>query len=330
MAIKVDFYCIRRFVSSCALGAALLSGVFPTPAVSEFRTNQNVVLSSAHPGQPLQKAPSHVALSKKNSILRQPYRGWGYLVAKLRQDGVSENLLRAVYLDHRMPPASFIPFSLRPRETNALYSNFLANSTLQIGRNFLVQNKQAFEAAENAFKVNRHVIAAILLIETHAGRVTGKNLVIERLSRLASIGEPTNLLLNYRKLSAEDPSVTMQEVKARADYLEETFYPEVRALFDIARRKGNDILTLRGSSAGAFGMPQFLPSNFLKFGIDANRDGLVSLFHDSDAIWSTANFLSHFGWSDQAPEAEKRKVLWKYNHSDAYIDAALAVASRLP
>lgn len=303
------------------------------PALAEVSQSHNVVLSSTRVAKSGAEKKSSVSrrvqLSHKGESLSQPFRGWAYLAEKLRQDGISESQIRAVYSDPRMPRFSFIPFKLRPREPHSMYKNFRSEDKLKVGREFLGRNARTFGQAEKIFGVNRHVVAAIILIESHAGRVFGRELVINRLSRLASIAEPTNILLNYRQLSAEDPDVTFDAVKQRAEYLEDTFYPEVRALFKLRRERQVDLFTLRGSSAGAFGMPQFLPTSFLRFGVDGNRDGTVSLFQEADAIWSTANFLSHFGWRDGANIDHKRRVLWKYNRSEAYVDTALDVAEQL-
>ena len=115
----------------------------------------------------------------------------------------------------------------------------------------------------------------------------------------------------------------------RAAYLEREFYPELRTLLDLGLKKKFNLLKLRGSTAGAFGLPQFLPSSYVRFGYDGNGDGKVDLFNVADAIHSASNFLKGSGWSDDLPEAEKRKVIWKYNHSDAYIDTVLGIAAKL-
>lgn len=319
-----------RALAVAASSYTLLSASLQLEARAEVSQQQNIVLSSAHTSTPQTKvAPKHLSAPKQNSSRTPPYRGWVYLADKLLQDGVHESEIRSVFLDPRMPRFSFISFKLQPREHSAMYENFRKEATLQIARDFLAKNKETFLQAEKVFKVNRYIIAAILLVETHAGKATGKELVVNRLARLASISEPENVTQNFEILAKENPKVSFRQVQERAEYLEDTFYPEIRALFELRRKRGVDILALRGSSAGAFGMPQFLPSSYLKFGVDANRDGRISLFHDADAIWSTANYLAQFGWRDSAPDAEKRKVLWKYNHSDAYIDTALDVADRL-
>lgn len=312
--------------------AALFASVTCYPlagAVAEAGDKQNVVLPTAGTLGADIRASRRLSLTKSGSPIHAPYRGWSYLAQKLRQEGISEQAIRAVYYDKRMPYFSFIPFALSPREGHAMYRRFLQEQTLQVGRSFLKRHEYTFQKAEKSFRVSRYVVAALLLIETHVGKNTGKDLVINRLSRLASVGDPDNLVLNYQRLAKEDPTVTIEAVQARAQYLEDTFFPEVRALFEMKLEKRMNLFELRGSSAGAFGLPQFLPSNFLRFGVDANRDGVTSLFHEEDAILSTANFLSHHGWHDDAPKEEQRKVLWKYNRSDAYVEAAINVAERL-
>jgi len=52
-----------------------------------------------------------------------------------------------------------------------------------------------------------------------------------------------------------------------------------------------------GSWAGAMGAVQFMPTNVLAYGVDANKDGKVNLWDDKEDIYaSAANFLSKLGW----------------------------------
>lgn len=52
----------------------------------------------------------------------------------------------------------------------------------------------------------------------------------------------------------------------------------------------------RGAKHGELGHTQFLPGNALTYGVDANRDGRVDFYDQSDALASTANFLRQKGW----------------------------------
>lgn len=274
-----------------------------------------------------------VTLSKVSSQAKSgdvgDYRGWDYLVNKLIKDGIPKSEIDAIYKDTRMPLYTTVYFKLAPRESVDIYSGFRKKMKLDSAKDFIHLNQEIFEEAEKKYKVNRYVIASIMLVESHFGNHTGNNLVINRLSRVGSIAEPNNVYKNYTKLKKETPSVTFEQVKARAHYLEEKFYPEVLAVIEIARRLEIDPLSIKGSSAGAFGIPQFLPSTFLRYGIDGNKDGRVSLFRYEDAVFSTANYLLHSGWDDTASLQEKEGVIWKYNQSEAYVDTILAIADDL-
>jgi len=256
-------------------------------------------------------------------------RGWDYLADRLIRDGFSPGTITALFQDRRMPWFTEIPFAVAPREGHHMYAGFNSKSRIEQARSFLEKYSTEFERAEDRFKVSRYAVAALLMIETGFGRNTGKEIVLYRLARLASAADPENAKRNYERLRKTDPTVTLEAVIARAKYLEETFYPEVGAVLQIAREEQFDPLGLRGSSAGAFGIPQFLPTSYLRFARDHNDDGRIDLFHESDAIASTANFLAHFGWDDEASDEVKRAVIWKYNHSEAYVDTALSIKKTL-
>ena len=95
----------------------------------------------------------------------------------------------------------------------------------------------------------------------------------------------------------------------RSQTLEDMFYPEVKATFDVAVRLQTDPLEIRGSGSGAFGIPQFLPRSYLWFGVDGDRDGRVSLYDPEDAIPSCARYLQHYGWSPEMSRDGQRRVI---------------------
>ncbi|MCB0339533.1 MAG: lytic murein transglycosylase, partial [Bdellovibrionales bacterium] len=205
----------------------------------------------------------------------------------------------------------------------------LSETKIREAKNCLNAHRQHFQDAEKAFHVPKSVLASILLVETHCGKVTGKSVIFHRLSRLASVRDPQNIKENFKRLQRSDPSVKISDVENRAIYLENTFLPEVSALLQLARLLGYNIFGFRGSDSGAFGIPQFLPSSYLRFGVDGDNDNKVSLYTPADAIWSAANFLSHYGWDITQPPQANRNVLLKYNKSDPYVDTILALAKRI-
>ena len=264
---------------------------------------------------------------EQNPLEHAPYRGWRFIVEKLQQRGVPHSRLEETFNDPRMPAFSLITFKLKPIEVADSYKHFRSAEKLKEGREFLARYASAFRETSARFDVTPAVITAILLVETHFGENTGKELVLNRLARVSSVGEPDTLWKNYERLNREDPSITIDQVRDRAAYLEDTFLPEVVALFTMTEREHIDIFSLRGSIAGAFGIPQFLPSSYLNYGADGNGDSSISLFNILDAIASTASFLHHYGWQAARTEEQRRAVVWNYNHSNAYVDTIFWLAN---
>ncbi len=257
------------------------------------------------------------------------YNGWHSLAEKLKKDGFSDEELKAVFNDERMQPFSFVSFSLVPHESYDQYQSHYRPHKIKVGKECLSRYKDYFKQASERFHVAPNVIASVMLIETFCGRFTGNTPIFGRLARLANIDDPENLQHNFKRHHELDASVTFEDSKNRAAYLVNTFYPEILALFKISKDTGSDVFEIKGSVAGAFGLTQFLPSSFLKFGIDGDNNGTISLFTPADAISSTAHFLSSYGWDDSASRDEKKRIIWKYNHSEAYVDTILNVADLL-
>jgi len=263
------------------------------------------------------------------TFLTEDFRGWNFLVARLHQSGVDEQILRDIYQDSRMPKFSWVTFRLQPREPQDIYQGFFRADRIKLANDFISSNRALLSAAEDRFGVSACVISSILLVETQFGRITGRELVINRLSRLAGVRDPENLKENFRILSGDDSTVTFEQVQDRAQYLEDTFLPEVIALITKSNKLGQEVFDFRGSRAGAMGIPQFLPGSYLRFGVDGSGNGAVSLFDMQDAVFSVANYLRHFGWRPGIDNDTKREAIWNYNRSDAYIDTVLRVSEML-
>ncbi len=81
----------------------------------------------------------------------------------------------------------------------------------------------------------------------------------------------------------------------------EFFRDELEQALLLARHEKIDPFSLLGSFAGAVGMPQFMPSSVLQFGVDYDGDGLIDLRNSpADVIGSVANFLAKHGWQAAA------------------------------
>lgn len=258
-----------------------------------------------------------------------PENGWGRLMRRLEKDGVSPQQVQAIYLSSQMPEFRRVAFKLNPQESPHIYAGHTSAVRIDRAATFLKTYEQTFKKAERDTGVDYHLVAAIISVESDCGLNFGRQLVVNRLSRLANIAEESNLDYVFAKLKADDNSVTRQQVAQRAFVLEEIFYPQVLALFQLAQKQKISILGLRGSTAGGIGYPQFLPLPWKTFGKDGNRDGVVSLFQPEDAILSCAEYLKKYGWKPGASESEQYEALRAYNNSRAYADAVFRVRDLL-
>jgi murein DD-endopeptidase MepM/ murein hydrolase activator NlpD len=78
------------------------------------------------------------------------------------------------------------------------------------------------------------------------------------------------------------------------------------------------------SSAGAIGWMQFMPSTWLRWGTDANGDGVADPWNPDDAIFSAARYLAAAGGG-----SDLYRAVYAYNHADWYVQEVLGLADTL-
>jgi murein DD-endopeptidase MepM/ murein hydrolase activator NlpD len=76
------------------------------------------------------------------------------------------------------------------------------------------------------------------------------------------------------------------------------------------------------SSAGAIGWMQFMPSTWMRWGVDANGDGVADPWNASDAIFSAARYLAAAGAS-----TDLSRAVYAYNHAGWYVNEVLSLAN---
>ena len=85
----------------------------------------------------------------------------------------------------------------------------------------------------------------------------------------------------------------------------ELFQGELIAALQIVQRGDLPLRDLIGAFAGEIGQTQFLPSSYIKYGVDFDGNGHVDLRHSvPDVLASTANLLKTAGWKAGAPYGE--------------------------
>ena len=62
---------------------------------------------------------------------------------------------------------------------------------------------------------------------------------------------------------------------------------------------------------------------------DGNQDGVIDLFTHADAMASIASFLKRYGWKPGIETEKAKKVIYRYNHSDYYVNTILKISELL-
>jgi murein DD-endopeptidase MepM/ murein hydrolase activator NlpD len=75
------------------------------------------------------------------------------------------------------------------------------------------------------------------------------------------------------------------------------------------------------SSAGAIGWMQFMPSTWLRWGVDADGNGIADPWNATDAIFSAARYLAASGG-----QTDISRAVFSYNHADWYVREVLDLA----
>jgi lytic murein transglycosylase len=113
----------------------------------------------------------------------------------------------------------------------------------------------------------------------------------------------------------------------------ELFQTELIAALQIVQRGDLPLRDLIGAYAGEIGQTQFLPSSYIKYGVDYDGNGRVDLRHSvPDVLASTANMLKANGWRDGAPFGEGTanfEVMREWNRSEVYRRTIVLFAQRL-
>ncbi len=164
----------------------------------------------------------------------------------------------------------------------ALYrSRFIDPVRTRAGVKFWQANADALQRAQDETGVPAEIIVGIIGVETIYGQQIGTYRVMDALTTLAF-----------------DFPQTHPRAKERSAF----FLSELEEFLALTARTHTSPLALRGSYAGAMGMPQFMPSSWVKYAIDFDGDGRVDLFNSSaDVIGSVANYFKVFGWRRDMP-----------------------------
>ncbi len=169
---------------------------------------------------------------------------------------------------------------------------FINSRRIAGGVAFWNSHAATLERARKEFGIPEEIITAVIGVETTYGVQTGRHRVLDALTTLA---------FDYPK---------------RAKF----FRDELEQYLLLGREQDADVVNIRGSYAGAIGIPQFMPSSYRRYALDFDGDGRADLSGSAaDAIGSVANYLKSFGW-----ETERAVVVPALVNGENYREALFA------
>jgi lytic murein transglycosylase len=187
--------------------------------------------------------------------------------------GISPNVVSQAFAGVTLDQA-VLQFDRRQRYTfNKTFEQYVSTRVgpgrIKTGRFMMQKNASLLSRIEQRFGVPPQIIVAIWGLETDFGKGDmGKRPVIKTLATLAH---------DCRR--------------------SELFQGELLAALKIVQRGDLRLDDLVGAFAGEIGQTQFLPSSYIKYGVDFDGNGHVDLRHSvPDVLASTANLLHTSGF----------------------------------
>lgn len=151
---------------------------------------------------------------------------------------------------------------------------FLTEQNIKNGAIFWKENEKLLKQAEKEYGVPPEIIVGILGVETRYGKAMGTFPVLEALATLA---------FDYPKRAP-------------------LFRKELEEYLLLVKEQQFDPFALKGSYAGAMGIPQFIPSSYRHFAVDFHTKGQKDILgNKADAIGSVANYFKLHGWEPHEP-----------------------------
>jgi membrane-bound lytic murein transglycosylase B len=277
------------------------------------------------------------AKSKKNlKPSRPPQPSLSFVQKKLERSGFSNSFVRDVIASYE--PKDFgsvvelnVLLFLRKSDYHGPQVNEEAERQV---RKFTEANRTALAKAEAMNNVPSSVIASLLWIESRHGQNAGDfhvPSVYLHLLQSPRVSVQKYLLTRTAKYTAKTTKADRKEIIARTHRKAEWALSELRALEKVHRWKWKMGSEFRGSFSGAFGIPQFIPSSYVKWArsiqSDTNPSSQPDLSKPSDSIMSVAYYLRDHGWKSDDVDSHV-ETLMTYNNSRDYANAILSLAEK--
>lgn len=223
--------------------------------------------------------------------------------------GVSRSVIDSAFAGVTLDPA-VLSFDRRQRGTfRKSFEQYAATrvipARIKRAKTLMARHAALLSRIERQFGVPASLLVAIWTLETDNGTGDmGKLPVVRTLATLAHDCRRTEL-----------------------------FQGELLAALKIVQRGDLPLRDMVGAFAGEIGQTQFLPSSYIKYGVDYDGNGHVDLRHSvPDVLASTANLLKTSGWRAGAPFGEGTanfEAMREWNRSEVYRKTMVLMAERI-
>lgn len=223
--------------------------------------------------------------------------------------GVSREVISSAFAGVT-PDAAVLNFDRRQRGTfRKTFEEYAATrvipARIKRAKSLMGKHAQLLARVEKQFGVPKELLMAIWTLESDNGTGDmGKMPVVRTIATLAHDCRRTEL-----------------------------FQGELIAALKIVQRGDLSLQNMTGAFAGELGQTQFLPSSYIKYGVDYDGNGHVDLKRSiPDVLASTANLLKTNGWQAGQPFTEGTpnfQVMREWNRSEVYRKTMVLFSQKL-
>ena len=175
------------------------------------------------------------------------------------------------------------------------YNRNINLKRIDLGKSLLKKHKKILQEIYLKYKVPPEVIVSIWGIETNYGNYMGDFNIIEALATLA--------------YASKRKSFFKKEL--------------INSLLIYEKNFKNSEKIMLGSWAGAMGQSQFMPSSFLNYAVDYDKDGFIDIWNSKKDIFaSIANYLKQHGWKEGIYWSNEIKLKEKIE-KEGYYDVSI-------
>ncbi|QHQ37404.1 lytic murein transglycosylase [Algicella marina] len=263
-----------------ALFSLALTAIIATPAAADFRPKARDFSTPANPPIVQAQASGGFEAWKADFRRRAIAAGISPKVFDIAFQGVRPN-----EQVHRLA-------AKQPEFTKPIWEyldSAVSSDRINNGRQSYRNNRQLVESIEKTYGVEASVVVAVWGMETNYGTYRGNIGTIESLATLAYTGS--------RKSFGEEQLMAALKILQNGDV-----HPS----------------QMKGSWAGAMGHTQFIPTSYLSYAQDFNRDGRRDVWSTdpTDALASTAAYLKRFGWRHGQPWGVEVRLPQGFNYAN--------------